>query len=153
MFLLRRWRTFSCIMLFHATALRPRHSGKVKLAHPHPLPFRFLFCRKEGWQTETLHWLAGGRHVHSDVFAPTTTHSLSYSLCLNIYSLVCVCAGNNWKTTCSSPSGHYQYNVMLLGLTNPQSFFQTFINLDDIFIFYGSQKSRFGSIQWCILYI
>lgn len=32
------------------------------------------------------------------------------------YNVVCVCAGDEWKTAFSTTSGHYQYNVMAYGL-------------------------------------
>lgn len=56
--------------------------------------------------------------------------------------------GDEWKTAFNTPSGHYEYLVMPLGLTNSLAVFQGLVNyvlrdllnvfvyLDDILIFF-----------------
>ena len=69
----------------------------------------------------------------------------------NAYHLVRICEGDEWKTAFNTPTGHYEYLVMLFGLTNAPNIFQTLINdllrdmlnkfvfvyLDDILIFFS----------------
>jgi hypothetical protein len=47
------------------------------------------------------------------------------------YNLVRIRAGEEWKTAFSTHSGHYEYLVMLYGLMNAPSVFQSFV--DEIF--------------------
>jgi hypothetical protein len=47
------------------------------------------------------------------------------------YNLVRIQEGDEWKTAFSTTSGHYEYLVMLYGLMNALSVFQTFV--DEIF--------------------
>lgn len=49
------------------------------------------------------------------------------------YNLVCIHAGNEWKTAFSAMLGHYQYNVMAYGLVNSPSF--VIVYLDDILLY------------------
>ncbi|KAI2655851.1 Transposon Tf2-8 polyprotein [Labeo rohita] len=44
------------------------------------------------------------------------------------YNLVHIRAGDEWKTTFVTPTGHYEYQVMKYGLSISPSVFQTFIN-------------------------
>ncbi|KAL0201466.1 hypothetical protein M9458_004653, partial [Cirrhinus mrigala] len=44
------------------------------------------------------------------------------------YSLVRIRAGDEWKTSFATPTGHYEYRVMLYGLSISPSVFQTFMN-------------------------
>ena len=69
----------------------------------------------------------------------------------NAYHLVRIWEGDEWKTAFITPTGHYEYLVMLFGLTNAPNIFQTLINdllrdmlnkfvfvyLDDILIFFS----------------
>ena len=69
----------------------------------------------------------------------------------NAYHLVRIWEGDEWKTAFNTPTGHYEYLVMLFGLTNAPNIFQTLINdllrdmlnkfvfvyLDDILIFFS----------------
>lgn len=48
-----------------------------------------------------------------------------------MYNLVRIPAGDEWKTSFSTTSGLYEYNVMAHGLVNVPSFFQSFMN--DVF--------------------
>uniref|UniRef100_A0A9J8AAP7 ribonuclease H n=1 Tax=Cyprinus carpio carpio TaxID=630221 RepID=A0A9J8AAP7_CYPCA len=67
----------------------------------------------------------------------------------NAYHLVRIREGDEWKTAFITPSGHYEYRVLLFGLTNAPAVFQALVNdvlrdmvnkfvfvyLDDILIF------------------
>ncbi len=67
----------------------------------------------------------------------------------NAYHLVRIQEGDEWKTAFNTPSGHYEYLVLLFGLSNAPAVFQGLINsilgdminqfvfvyLDDILIF------------------
>uniref|UniRef100_A0A9J7Y295 Gypsy retrotransposon integrase-like protein 1 n=1 Tax=Cyprinus carpio carpio TaxID=630221 RepID=A0A9J7Y295_CYPCA len=67
----------------------------------------------------------------------------------NVYHLVRIREGDEWKTAFNTPTGHYEYQVMPFGLVNAPAVFQAFINdvlremlnifvfvyLDDILIF------------------
>ncbi|KAL0146455.1 hypothetical protein M9458_058240 [Cirrhinus mrigala] len=44
------------------------------------------------------------------------------------YNLVRIRAGDKWKTAFITPTGHYEYRVMLYGLAISPSVFQTFMN-------------------------
>ncbi|KAI2645023.1 Retrotransposon-derived protein PEG10 [Labeo rohita] len=44
------------------------------------------------------------------------------------YNLIRIRSGDEWKTSFSTTSGHYEYRVMPFGLANSPSFFQAFIN-------------------------
>ncbi len=47
------------------------------------------------------------------------------------YNLIRIKEGDEWKTAFSTTTGHYEYRVMLFGLVNSPSVFQSFIN--DVF--------------------
>ncbi len=47
------------------------------------------------------------------------------------YNLIRICEGDEWKTSFSTTTGHYEYLVMPFGLANSPSVFQSFIN--DVF--------------------
>ncbi len=67
----------------------------------------------------------------------------------NAYHLVWIREGDEWKTAFNTPTGHYEYLVLLFGLTNAPAVFQGMVNsvlgdminqfvfvyLDDILIF------------------
>ena len=67
----------------------------------------------------------------------------------NAYHLVRIREGDEWKTAFNTPTGHWEYLVMLFGLTYTLAVFQTLVNdvlrdminkfvfvyLDDILIF------------------
>ncbi|KAG1925559.1 hypothetical protein F2P79_025455 [Pimephales promelas] len=61
----------------------------------------------------------------------------------NAYNLIRIREGDEWKTTFSTTSGHYEYLVMPFGLSNSPSVFQSFMN--DIF--------RDMLDKWVIIYI
>lgn len=44
------------------------------------------------------------------------------------YNLIQICEGDQWKTTFMTPTGHYEYLIMLYGLCNAPSVFQDFIH-------------------------
>ncbi len=46
----------------------------------------------------------------------------------NTYHLVRIKEGDEWKTACDTPLGHYEYLVMPFGLTNAPAVFQALIN-------------------------
>ncbi|KAL0153692.1 hypothetical protein M9458_051000, partial [Cirrhinus mrigala] len=53
------------------------------------------------------------------------------SLCFvepNAYNLICIRAGDEWKTAFVTPTGHYEYRVMPYGLSISPSVFQMFMN-------------------------
>lgn len=56
---------------------------------------------------------------------PTKVYT-KLDLC-NAYHLVRVKEGGEWKTALNIPNGHYEYLVMLFGLTNAFSVFQALI--------------------------
>lgn len=72
------------------------------------------------------------------------------------YNLVCIRAGDEWKSTFITPSGYYKYFVMTFGLMNAPVLFQHFINevlrktlnhyafvyLNDILIFSNSLEEH-----------
>ena len=74
----------------------------------------------------------------------------------NAYHLVRVRHGDEWKTAFNTPTGHYEYLVMPIGLTNAPAVFQALINdvlrdmlniyvfvyLDDILIFSSSLQEH-----------
>lgn len=41
----------------------------------------------------------------------------------NAYHLVCIREGDKWKTAFNTPARHYEYLVMLFGLTNTPTIF------------------------------
>lgn len=46
----------------------------------------------------------------------------------NAYHLIRIREGDEWKMTFNTPDGHYEYLVMLFGLTNSPAVFQTLVN-------------------------
>lgn len=46
----------------------------------------------------------------------------------NAYHLVHIREGDEWKTTCNTPTGHYECLVMPIGLTNAPAVFQALVN-------------------------
>ncbi|KAI2644120.1 Transposon Tf2-8 polyprotein [Labeo rohita] len=72
------------------------------------------------------------------------------------YNLVCIRAGDEWKTAFITPTGHYEYLVMPYGLSISPSVFQTFMNkvfreflhqfvvvyIDDILIYFRNQAEH-----------
>ena len=46
----------------------------------------------------------------------------------NAYHLVRIREGDEWKTAFNTPQGHYEYLVMLFGLTNTPAVFQALVN-------------------------
>ena len=79
----------------------------------------------------------------------------------NAYHLVRIRPGDEWKTAFITPSGHYEYLVMLFGLSNSPGVFQALINdvlrefleifvfvyLDDILIFSKSLQDHVGHVR------
>ncbi len=74
------------------------------------------------------------------------THIFSKLVLRSMYNLVCIRAGDEWKTTFITPSGHYESQVMPCDLSNSPSIFQCFMNkvflhqfvivyIDDILIY------------------
>ncbi|KAL0202748.1 hypothetical protein M9458_000766, partial [Cirrhinus mrigala] len=60
---------------------------------------------------------------------PRSCNSLILSPCfVDAYKLVRIRAGDEWKTAFVTPTGHYEYQVMLYGLSISPSVFQTFMN-------------------------
>lgn len=47
----------------------------------------------------------------------------------NAYHLVRIREGDEWKTAFNMASGHYEYLVMLFGLTNVPAVFQALVNM------------------------
>ena len=76
------------------------------------------------------------------------------------YNLVRIRGGDEWKTAFSTTSGHYEYLVMLYGLMNAPSVFQSFVDkifrdlhgqgvvvyIDDILIY---SATRLSKCPWC----
>lgn len=74
----------------------------------------------------------------------------------NAYHLVRIREGDEWKTAFNTPTGHWEYLVLPLGLTNAPAVFQNLVNdvlrdminkfvfvyLDDILIFSKSQEDH-----------
>ena len=72
------------------------------------------------------------------------------------YNLVCIKAGDEWKTTFRTRYGHFEYNVMPFGLTNAPAIFQHLMNdvfcefldhfvvvyFDDILVFSKKKKKN-----------
>ncbi len=46
----------------------------------------------------------------------------------NAYHLVRIREGDEWKTAINTPSGHYEYLVLLFGLTNAPAVFKGLVN-------------------------
>lgn len=46
----------------------------------------------------------------------------------NVYYLIRIMEGEEWKTTFSTPTGHYEYLVMPFGLTRTPAVFQALVN-------------------------
>ncbi|KAG1927373.1 retrotransposable element [Pimephales promelas] len=46
----------------------------------------------------------------------------------NVYNLIRIREGDEWKTAFSTTTGHYEYTVMPFGLANSPSVFQSFVN-------------------------
>ncbi len=46
----------------------------------------------------------------------------------SVYNLICIRKGDEWKTAFVTPTGHYEYRVMLHGLVNAPSIFQGFMH-------------------------
>lgn len=79
----------------------------------------------------------------------------------NTYHLVQICEGDEWKMTFNTPTEHYEYLVMPVGLTNAPAVFQALINdmlrdmlnkfvfvyLDDILIFSCSEQEYVHHVQ------
>lgn len=79
----------------------------------------------------------------------------------NIYHLVHIKEGDEWKTAFNTPLGHFEYLVMPFGLTNATSVFQALINnvfrdfinrfvvvyLDDILIFSESMEEHISHVR------
>lgn len=79
----------------------------------------------------------------------------------NVYHLVRIHSGDEWKTAFNTPSGHYEYLVMPFGLTNAPVVFQASINdvlrvylnkfvfvyLDDILIFSRSMEEHIKHVK------
>ena len=77
------------------------------------------------------------------------------------YNLVCIKAGDEWKTAFRTRYGHFEYNVMPFGLTNAPAIFQYFMNdvfrefldhfvvvyLDDILVFSKNDKDHENHVR------
>ena len=86
--------------------------------------------------------------IHS-AFAPLWCHVFTKLDLRNAYHLVLIREGDAWKTAIHPPLGHFEYLVMLFGLTNAPAVFQNLVNdvlrdvigrfvfvyIDDILIF------------------
>lgn len=46
----------------------------------------------------------------------------------NVYYLVCIREGDEWKTAFNTPSGRYEYLAMTFGLTDAPAVFQNLLN-------------------------
>ncbi|KAL0192688.1 hypothetical protein M9458_010984, partial [Cirrhinus mrigala] len=46
----------------------------------------------------------------------------------NVYHLVRICEGDEWKTAFNTPAGHYEYLLLPFGLTNAPAVFQALLN-------------------------
>ena len=46
----------------------------------------------------------------------------------NVYHLIHIKGGDEWKTGFNTPNGHYEYRVKPFGLTNAPAVFQAMIN-------------------------
>ncbi|KAI2665727.1 Transposon Tf2-9 polyprotein [Labeo rohita] len=79
----------------------------------------------------------------------------------NAYHLVRIREGDEWKTAFNTPTGHFEYRVMPLGLVNAPAVFQAFINdvlrdtlnkfvfvyLDDILVFSSSYQEHVQHVR------
>uniref|UniRef100_A0A4W5K2I5 ribonuclease H n=1 Tax=Hucho hucho TaxID=62062 RepID=A0A4W5K2I5_9TELE len=77
------------------------------------------------------------------------------------YSLVRIREGDEWKTAFSTTSGHYEYLVMLYGLKNAPSVFQSFVDeifrdllrqgvvmyIDDIFLYSATRAEHVSLVR------
>ncbi|KAI3362678.1 hypothetical protein L3Q82_001638 [Scortum barcoo] len=85
----------------------------------------------------------------------------------NVYHLVHIREGDEWKTAFNTPTGHYEYLVMPFGLTNAPAVFQALVNdilrdmlnkfvfvyLDDILIFSKNKEEHVHHVQAVLRHI
>lgn len=85
----------------------------------------------------------------------------------NVYHLIRIREGDEWKTGLNTPNGHYEYIVMPFGLCNSPAVFQTFVNyvlreflnvfvfvyLDDILLFSPDRRPRSCRSCWKISFM
>ena len=76
-----------------------------------------------------------------------------------------ICEGNEWKTAFQTSYGHFEYQIILFGLTNALATFQSYINkifaekldvfvivyLDNILIYIKDEsKSHVQAVHWIL---
>lgn len=99
-----------------------------------PVSVGFFFIKKRGGELRPCIDYEGltMKYAHPLLLIPSAIEQLR-EVCIytkldlsSAYNLVCIQAGNEWKTAFSTTSGHY--NVMAYGLTNAPAFFQSSMN-------------------------
>ena len=98
-------------------------------------------------------------------FAPLQRAHIFTKLDLrHAYHLVRFREGNEWKTAFKTPLEHFEYRVMLFGLTNAPAVYQALVNdvfrdllnnclfvyLDDILIFSETEEEHVQQVRWVL---